>query len=286
MTAPAGERRDYATRLQAYLARYKREELGVLADGVWRHRGRDIPYPHILPAGAEALNVVAPIREEFWRYWDAQRRTAAAPASLHRYFAHLSSSQALAFNLFFPFLGSSRACPAVLLEALGLARAEAAAPIGEWRFEAVLDAAEGTNFDVAIDFADGRRLLVEVKLTEGEFGRCADDARHRRKREERYLPRLAGAVQPAALEPGLFFRHYQILRNVSYAGPSTRVLFLIPRGNAALAGGTRYLSEHLRPGTPVSVRYLEDVLAELQAATRGGVLAADVAAVMRKYGGV
>jgi hypothetical protein len=273
----------YHLRLREHLARYKREVLGVAEDGTWRYKGQPLMYPHILPAAHQHLNVLDGIRDEFWAYWAKQATTATPPATLHTFFAHLTSSQALAFNLFFPFLGSSRAHPAVLLEALGVAAA--GEPLGGdgWRFEAVPDPKEGTNFDVALTFASGRRVLVEVKLTEGEFGRCADDARHWDKRERLYLTRLTGKVADEALAPATFFRRYQLLRNVTYAGPDTHVLFLIPRANTALAGSVAFLTRVLRPDVPVSVRYLEDVLDRLLDGTRGTPLAADVAALARKY---
>ena len=52
-------------------------------------------YPHILPAERRELNIVTSFREAFWR---AQHRRGW---KLHKYFHHLSSSQALAFNLLF-----------------------------------------------------------------------------------------------------------------------------------------------------------------------------------------
>ena len=126
--------------IQARMARYKREVLGVVADGTWSYRGRTISYAHILPAELYRLNVIDSVRDEFWAYWSRQGREAPRPARLHRFFAHLTSSQALAFNLFFPFLGSSRARPSLLLEALVLPAAEAAESVRDWRFEAVPDA--------------------------------------------------------------------------------------------------------------------------------------------------
>ena len=109
----------------------------------------------------------------------------------------LTSSQALAFNLFFPFLGSSRSNPDLLQTALGIDPE----PVSSWRFEAILDTVEGTNFDVAINFPAGRKLLVEVKLTEPEFGVCKDNEMHPRKLRDIYRPRLINLVAREKLEP-------------------------------------------------------------------------------------
>lgn len=271
----------YQLRLREHLARYKRDVLGVEEDGTWRHRGKGIPYPHILPAGKTQLNVLEGFRDEFWAYFEKQRREEPRPAKLHRDFSHLNSSQALAFNLFFPLLGSAHAEPAALLDALGCPPE----PIARWRFEEVLNPREGTNFDVAITLASGRRVLVEVKLTESEFGTCADDNEHQRKLVDIYMDRLAIKVAPDALRAAAFFARYQILRNISYAGEGTIVIFLVPRGNEALADGAAFIADALLSPYREAVRvvYLEDLVARLITTLEGSPLAKDLAAIAAKY---
>ncbi|MHB1071734.1 MAG: PGN_0703 family putative restriction endonuclease [Gemmatimonadaceae bacterium] len=112
-------------------------------------------------------------------------------------------------------------------EARGAAAREAAPGLraSELILEEVLDLGEGTNFDVAITLASGRQVLVEVKLTESEFRTCANDHKHQRKLTDIYMNRLAGKVAPEVLEEEAFVARYQILRNVSYAGETTEVVF-------------------------------------------------------------
>lgn len=271
----------YQVRLREHLALYKREVLGVEEDGTWSYRGRAIPYPHILPRGKERLNILNGVRDEFWSYFERQKREEPRPAKLHRDFAHLNSSQALAFNLFFPLLGSTRAEPLALLSALG----SPGEPVAKWRFEEVLDPGEGTNFDVAITLASGRRVLVEVKLTESEFGTCANDHKHQRKLTDIYTNRLAGKVAPEVLEEAAFFARYQILRNVSYARETTDVVFLVPEANEALAEGISFIRETVLADHRPSVRvvYLEDLLDTLERLVAGAPLAHDVSDLRRKY---
>jgi hypothetical protein len=85
---------EYIARLHQHLVNYKTSVLHVHESGFWGTPLR--PHPHILPAEQRELNVVTPIREAFWR--EQHRRVW----KLHKYFHHLSSSQALAFNLLFP----------------------------------------------------------------------------------------------------------------------------------------------------------------------------------------
>src|SRR5256885_12860196 len=83
----------YIARLQRHLTNYKSSVLLIQDSGVWGRPPR--PYPHILPAERRELNIITPFREAFWR---AQRQRGW---KLHKYFNHLTSSQALAFNLLF-----------------------------------------------------------------------------------------------------------------------------------------------------------------------------------------
>lgn len=213
---PAGA--PYADTMAAHLGRYKRERLGVLEDGRWR--GNDRLYPHVLPEALHRLNVVETVRREFWTYHAAH----AATIALHTDFHHLNSSQAFAFNLFFPWVGLG-ADPAPLLAALGVPGLRPTA----WAFEHVPEPGEGTTFDVSDACA---RLLVEVKLTERQFGACAATDAYRRRRAE-YLPRLAGLAASDALDEAGFFAHYQLLRNVSHLAPARgdALVLLVPRGN-------------------------------------------------------
>ena len=115
---------------------------------------------------------------------------------MHRDFHHLNSSQALAFNLFFPYFGMPHGSAEPLLRGLGLEPR----PVHAWAFEEVPEPQEGTNFDFFVAFGSGQRLLVEAKLTETEFGtREADDA-HRRKLTELYRPRLEAMLSNAVAE--------------------------------------------------------------------------------------
>ena len=83
----------YIARLQEHLTTYKSSVLLVQESGFWGKPPR--AYPHILPAERRELNIVTSIREAFWR---AQHQRGW---KRHKYFHHLSSSQALAFNLLF-----------------------------------------------------------------------------------------------------------------------------------------------------------------------------------------
>lgn len=273
----------YAARLKAHLAHYKRERLGVNADGVavrWKRS-----YPHILPEPLRRLAILETIRAEFWQY--GEERELGRPEArirLHRDFHHLNSSQALAFNLFFPFFRGGDEAAKVLLAALRLPTHAIAA----WCFEHVADHNEGTAFDFFLRSADGPRVYFEVKLSESAFGACKANEARRRKLEEIYRPRLVGKVDRELLTEGGFFANYQLLRNLSYVDPERedRLVLLIPRANEALRRETDSVLERvLSPARAYVQRvWLEDLFDALGAAQPSDpLLEAHVHLLREKY---
>jgi restriction endonuclease-like protein len=157
---------------------------------------------------------------------------AADRWKLHKYFHHLSSSQALAFNVFFPLYPDVPSGMTATRRVLGLP----VDAICRLRFEAVLDAVEGTNIDALIVTDEGTRTIVEVKLTERAFGRAREDDRHLTKLASVYRPLLFGRVDDSCLEPSTFFRDYQLYRNLAQTrrDSSDRVLLLISKARTQL----------------------------------------------------
>ena len=151
----------------AHLAEYKRTQLGVSADGRWHHDTK--PYAHFLPEDQRELNILPHIRADFWAF------AASAGIRLHRDFHHLTSLQAFAFNLFFPFRGAGAEARAALARALGLSDVQ------------ITD----VHFDVVLDLDKGL-AMVAVKLTEDALVRVRLIA-HTGISAERYTGNGCGA---------------------------------------------------------------------------------------------
>lgn len=214
----------YADLMKRHMTVYKQERLGVAECGTYEFRGRERAYGHILPKSLQWLNVLEPFRRELRDHLQSQPQIR-----LQKYFHHLTSSQAFAFNLFFPFIHAGAGSQ--LLKAMRLP-VDAVA----WEFEHISDKREETNADVYWHSSADRRTYCEVKLTEQEFGTTTDDARHRRKLAEIYAPILREVVAPELLETTSFFGKYQLLRNIWLAArrPSDHVVFLLPRANETI----------------------------------------------------
>jgi len=264
---------DYGSRLKTHLARYKTQNLGVADDGVWKSSGKH--YPHILPEPQQAHNILAHIRDDFWREFSGM------DAKLHRDFHHLNSSQAMCFNLFYPFIRNTNVF-GELLSSLGLAPRR----IETWAFEYEPDPVERTNFDFYLKITDGTQIFFELKLSEVEFGVAEDDARHREKLARIYRSALEGLVDPSALEPEFFFAHYQLLRNISYLANEPSHLFLIyPAANERLQPAVDRVhamiyEEHRHR---VHTVYLENLVDELVSRVLPGDMTAHFNQFAEKY---
>jgi hypothetical protein len=248
----------YQDDLKTHLADYKRRNLGISAPGVFRYRGREVQHHHILPLANSSANLLEEAEPA------ASAFLTAHPQKRHRYFHHLNSSQAFAFNLFFPYFSGEPESASALLRALGQNGI-----LAEWEPEAVPVPDEETNIDVLWATTDGVRTFCEVKLSEADFGKALDDDRHGTKLVDIYSGVLDGHLHPARLERLSFFDAYQFNRNVWHMVRTnrSRLMFLLPRANAGLWSMLQGLLSGVVPGTQerISVVAIEDVIADLSA---------------------
>ena len=130
----------YRDKLRRHLSEYKRLHLGIGTPGVFRYRGREVQYQHILPLANASANLFAEAEPS------ASAFLAAHPGKRHRYFHHLNSSQAFAFNLFFPYFSGEPEAASALLRAFGQKGV-----LAGWEPEAVPAPDEETNVDAIWD---------------------------------------------------------------------------------------------------------------------------------------
>ena len=243
----------YAAAMKQHLGEYARNELGVEEPGIYK--GRE--YTHILPHRSRYLNLMDAARGEIRAYLGENPQVKE-----HQFFHHLNSSQAFALNLFYPYFFAGGPAARVLSKALGID-----ADVRAWEFEAVLDNNEGTNVDVFWTTHHGARVFCEVKLTEAEFGQAKADARHLEKLGSIYAPRLSSLVREDFLNTEFFFKHYQILRNISLLAEREidQLIFLMPRENEALVAPLDRVLAGVRAGARhrIHVAYVEDCLGDL-----------------------
>jgi hypothetical protein len=240
----------YQAAIKKHLGEYARRRLGVFEEGLFKERH----YAHILPSRLRFLN--------FLESYRAELQDHCRSIKLHQFFHHLNSSQAFAFNLFFPYFSSPGYPAEALSTALGIR-----AQVSEWEFEHVLDRREGTNIDVMWRISGTALVFCEVKLSESEFGTAVGDERHQRKLVDVYRQRLAPLVSADLLDEKTFFKSYQLLRNIALlaAHPEHQLVILLPRENESLAPSLQTILAGVNPEVRgrIRVAYIEDCIAAL-----------------------
>ena len=262
----------FRERVIKHQADYKRNKLGIEANGLYKK----VPRSHILPIDCAHLNILEPFREEFWidfQSWGISK---------HLYFAHLNSSQAMCFNLFYPCMpikagegirGTEREdAPAhrrELMGSMGLDKyGHSEKEISCWRFEYILNGKEGTNFDLLFDTDLGNTVLVEVKYTEREFGTASVTKSQCQRLETIYKPVLEPHVCATGLSPEFFFKHYQLFRHAFYAAQQDEalVILIFPKKNKALYQPLKEFREKVseRLNARIRVCHLEQIVNDLR----------------------
>lgn len=254
----------YSHELKKYLGEYKGKRMPGLPNGAWRSNW----YPHILPSAEYKQNILAPLRNEFWNWFGKQQ----PEIKRHQDFPHLNSSQAMCFNLFYPFIADGYALMPILQGILRLPgkRIEA---VFEKVFTDGFYTGENTNFDFYLESGGGPIAFFELKLSESEFGTATkrkedtvEDYRSKytNKREKYHRESLTHLVDEEWLEFDAFTKNYQLLRNISYLGRNAQAqLFVIfPKANKSLLRGEMILRKiiALKLSERVTIYHLEDLL--------------------------
>jgi hypothetical protein len=244
----------YQATLQRHLGDYAKRRLGVLDKGTYKRR----QYSHVLPYRQRYLNFLESVRAELQDYLHIN-----PSIKLHAYFHHLNSSQAFALNLFYPYFAAGGNAARALSAALGVD-----SNVADWEFEGVPDKKEGTNVDVMWRTPAGASVFCEVKLSEAGFGPAKNDDRHQSKLAKIYRPRLKALVSENLLQERVFFKNYQLLRNISLLSdnPRYQLVILAPRENESLHPPLQKVLASVDPSVRerIVVAYVEDCLTNLK----------------------
>jgi hypothetical protein len=225
-----------------HLIRYKESVLEVSACGTWNAK----EYRHILPETVIHRNL---IESPFSHALEAAfNGIGGSPGRVHRGFAHLNSSQALALNLFVPLEAACRLD--IVLESLGESDS-ALNGVPEY----VEDPTEGTNFDYLIR-GTSKKFFFEVKYTEDRFGSAKNDESHRKKFGDVYEQRLA---KVAGISREEFFRDYQLWRNIIYTDTGM-VVFVFPRFRTDLQDAINHARHVSRVPDRIRVILIDDLV--------------------------
>jgi hypothetical protein len=221
-----------------HLGDYKERHLGIEACGVWWKNKKE--YRHILPENLSNANII----DKGYRPDIAKM---IVNKNRHLGFHHMNSSQALAANLFGPFVSENKIDRLNSLFGLELSH-------GKGCFEYIHNSVEGTNFDFAVNGMNAR-LFVEVKYTENQFGSATGDQRHLGKYESVYRDRLRMICNITMDE---FLKDYQLWRNIIYIESGT-VAFVIPKFRTDLAKKVEATRKRIASPEKVRLVWIDDI---------------------------
>jgi hypothetical protein len=188
--------------IKEHLAKYKREILNISQNGMWKKNNKQ--YEHILPEELKEFNI---IKSDYYKLIIADFEENNI--KLHSDFHHLNSSQALCFNLFYPLIFENKLITLFNKINKNIGTNEF---VKKYEFEYIENNIENTNFDLFIE-TNKNNYYFEIKYTENEFGQAKNDIKHRKKYNDVYKERLH-IFKNVSME--VFFKYYQILRNLIY----------------------------------------------------------------------
>ena len=210
-------KKDY---IYKHLSDYKINDLKILQNGTWRNK----EYSHILPNGNEKLNLINLYSNDISKY------IIDNDLKLHMNYRHLNSSQIMAFNFIIPFIVEKKVD--LILDLLGIPQEEVIIN----KLEEIINKKEGTNFDYFIQLKSRRRIFVEIKYTEDNFGTAKYDTSHENKYNDIYKESLERYITPEYNTAVNILKNYQLMRNISYVDLSKDdlVILLYPRWSNSL----------------------------------------------------
>lgn len=239
--------------IKKHLTSYKLNSLKTEKSGVWKGRYK---LPYILSEQDKIQNLIMKsYPKEFQQLYLEQKD------SLHSCFAHLNSSQALCFNLFYPLVFCKRL--SVINSSITNNSSASFEHVEEDSFETIQNNREKTNFDFFIN-DKGTKYFFEIKYTEKNFGNVEsfnNNDRHDKKYNSYYKGQVAKIAAREVSEKD-FFDNYQIWRNVCHADIGI-VYFIFLKDRKSLEKRIRSIAAQCKNEykKKIKVLYIEDLVA-------------------------
>jgi len=239
---------DFEKKVKKHMELYKQNVLKIADPGVYIHNGNEHKMHHILPVKLSDLNILNPYNTDtgLMQYFDFNKK--------HRYFHHLNSSQAMCINFFFPLIKYRKLD--VVLKMLNI---EGEPAYNTVKFEKESDLEKGkyrkTNFDFYFETTEGKKIYFEIKYTENGFGAYSfglnGNEESDREHDETFLNTYQmifdnnPAIEERFKQKEVFFKHYQLMRNLLHIDNDSYVIFLYPEGNKAVRSAARNAKEEV-----------------------------------------
>jgi hypothetical protein len=241
--------KSYQEIIKERLTFYKENVLGIKEQGIWKNNGK--PYSHILPEQQCMKNLIdAGFHDELCSM------ALYLGDKLHSGFHHLTSSQALAINLFGPMKVAndfSLICDKNKVN-LGIKNADTC------KFEHA--ETDSTNFDFYIELDTRRKFYFEVKYSEATIA-TKSGSKHNDERWKEYFKAPMNTILKDSTDAyKLFFSQYQLWRNIIRVANDdsvTAFVFLATRKN--LESEVQGASDKVKPeyANRIKIIHIDDI---------------------------
>lgn len=241
---------DYQSELSQHLLNYKEYHLGIRASTYGARQA--------LPAEYEDLNILTQFRSPFRRY-----RLAHPLVQLQDSFNDLSSSQALCFNLFFPFVQQPELWP-ILIRLLS---EDELGEVCKTEFDHSFGKKVEDTFDFSFGMSSGAFFCFDVRLGENWFGPSFQNSICSDSLTACSCQDIRGLVTGTLLKSSEVVRVSLLLKKLAYVASisKARLVVIYPRANSKLQQSIDLLHDSIYESMreKLIVCHLEDLIDRL-----------------------
>lgn len=223
----------FQEKVKKHLCEYKNKKFHYTGNGVWKHNGKETPLKYAFKAPLKGekhpdadLNLISSYKDKFLQY----EKNLKNKIKRHIYFHHMNSSQAMCFNFFYPLFAEKKL--ELITNFLGYTNEtiDYTSTCFEKESEVEGNERRSTNFDFYFKTLSGKKIYLEIKYTENEFGKVQPDEDHKEKYTNIYSHHL-DSVADKYKSQQKFLENYQIMRNIININKNSYVVFIYPAAN-------------------------------------------------------
>lgn len=255
---------EFKKKVYHHLSEYRKTE----RMGTWNNK----EYPHILFIANDTYNDKFNSIKEFGGLLDDVKKLdfLLDKNELHKEAHHLNSSQIMCYNFFRPLYDDKEKLTKLFNnirmnnECLNFCKFEYEDNKDDFGQQIGKEAGNQTNFDFYTE-NESDHIYCEIKYTEGNFGDCKKDDRHKNK-YDLYKPML-NFVLKTDVEFDEFCKYYQLFRNAIRATDKVHnhCLFIVPKDRDDLENEfNTWHNKYIKNDLDVRIVYWEDMVEGLK----------------------
>jgi hypothetical protein len=222
---------NYQDKIKTHLIAYKENRFVGITHGLWRNNPDNI-LKYAFVSKYDNNNLIETFQKEYLEY----EKAIDTKIRRHMYFHHMNSSQAMCINFFYPLYKEN--CLELITDFLGFKNEKVKCKSVRFEETSKIDSIKGyrpTNFDFYFETETGKKFFFEIKYTEYEFGKASGNIDHNNKYENVYnTGTIFNPIQYEYKEKSMFFKNYQIIRNLIHVAEDSYVVFIYPKDNTKI----------------------------------------------------